>query len=179
MESNESMKAVDLMELMEPMEMEELLERSKSRLIWSGKSIVILSTLFNLMLLSCGYTLIYKMTLDSLPRSLVDSLVLLYKDYGQGDDISTGVWDYVQLRLNCCGVNGPDDWRPHRKFLPSSCCGHNVQMCKMMYEAETHQQKVNKTWHALRWDEYNVSCKAPRTNVGCYEAIRKYVGRFL
>ncbi|XP_049807583.1 23 kDa integral membrane protein-like isoform X1 [Schistocerca serialis cubense] len=44
----------------------------------------------------------------------------LYK-YESNEDIKKA-WDIMQTDLNCCGINGPDDWNKAGLKVPASCC---------------------------------------------------------
>lgn len=51
-------------------------------------------------------------------------------------------WSFVQSELKCCGIYGPDDWKPlyKNKTRPSTCCHEfpvNVKDCEEKY-AEKH-----------------------------------------
>ncbi|XP_030753755.1 CD63 antigen-like [Sitophilus oryzae] len=56
----------------------------------------------------------------------------MYKYYTSTDIKKT--WDVAQHELECCGMNGPDDWQKvnHNNSLPHTCCPnvHNHGVCE-------------------------------------------------
>ena len=49
-------------------------------------------------------------------------------DITNPDDVNTLVWDYIQTRLGCCGVNSPDDWKnSSTRKIPRTCCEKPVK----------------------------------------------------
>ncbi|KAH0951576.1 hypothetical protein HN011_005844 [Eciton burchellii] len=57
-----------------------------------------------------------------------DTLKESIKNY---TDTDRQAWDNVQRKLQCCGVDGPNDWTPSNGFtgtFPSSCCIQDMQV---------------------------------------------------
>lgn len=51
----------------------------------------------------------------------------------------SGIWDRVQMELQCCGVNSYEDWFhieqwPKEKWVPKSCCKTRHTMSPELYE---------------------------------------------
>ncbi|KAG5682774.1 hypothetical protein PVAND_012106 [Polypedilum vanderplanki] len=51
----------------------------------------------------------------------------------------SGIWDRVQMELQCCGVNSYEDWFhieqwPKEKWVPKSCCRTRHTMSPELYE---------------------------------------------
>ena len=166
-ESSESL--VKSVELIEPIDQREW------RMIWNSKSIIILSSLVNIMMLLLVYVLSYKMPLEAIPQSLVMDLLSFYDVHMNFPRSETSIWDYVQTKMNCCGVNGPDDWEAYLKFIPSSCCSETNRTCVLWIGTEMFYPR-DETW---RGNKVINSCKVADTKVGCYEAIRKEIRRHL
>ncbi|CAL1681603.1 unnamed protein product [Lasius platythorax] len=60
-----------------------------------------------------------------------DTLKESIKNYTEADRLA---WDNVQKKLQCCGVDGPNDWGPANGFtssFPSSCCMDMQVICQI------------------------------------------------
>ncbi|XP_011267955.1 CD63 antigen [Camponotus floridanus] len=60
--------------------------------------------------------------------AMKDTLKESMKNYTEADKMA---WDNVQKKLQCCGVDGPNDWSPANGFMsnfPSSCCIQDDQL---------------------------------------------------
>lgn len=60
--------------------------------------------------------------------AMKDSLKESIKNYTDADKQA---WDNVHRKLQCCGVDGPNDWSPINGFMgvfPSSCCMQDMQV---------------------------------------------------
>lgn len=60
--------------------------------------------------------------------AMKDTLKESMKNYTEADKMA---WDNVQKKLQCCGVDGPNDWSPANGFtssFPSSCCMQDMQV---------------------------------------------------
>ncbi|XP_066456119.1 leukocyte surface antigen CD53-like [Eleutherodactylus coqui] len=57
---------------------------------------------------------------------ITEQLTISFEDHKQKRDNST-VWDDLQRRFQCCGINGSSDWDEN---IPPSCCKEEKVNCK-------------------------------------------------
>ncbi|KAM0731349.1 CD63 antigen [Formica fusca] len=72
--------------------------------------------------------------------AMKDTLKDSMKNYSETDRMA---WDNVQRKLECCGVDGPNDWTPSNGFtltFPSSCCKHDPQVICQVNDATVYQE---------------------------------------
>ncbi|KAL6429222.1 hypothetical protein ACFW04_008144 [Cataglyphis niger] len=73
--------------------------------------------------------------------TMKDTLKESMKNYSEADRMA---WDNIQKELECCGVDGPNDWSPANGFtsgFPSSCCKQDMNMiCQINNEALVYQE---------------------------------------
>jgi hypothetical protein len=63
-------------------------------------------------------------------------------------------WDLVQQEFQCCGFNGPSDWKIKSNKPPMSCCKNQNKTCP----SETNPAFVNGCYEALiEWFANNIS----------------------
>lgn len=66
-------------------------------------------------------------------------------------------WDNIQMKYNCCGVDGPEDW--NKTFaggeLPDSCCINGTSSCniteKKMLHAEGCYDSIKDIFKKYSW----------------------------
>nr|DAA34623.1 TPA_inf: tetraspanin [Amblyomma variegatum] len=73
---------------------------------------------------------VYKGKVDNIAT---DKFIQTMKDYNRGGGKMQPVheaWDFIQHQLQCCGVNGPEDWLKYAQIPPpQSCCSSDSGAC--------------------------------------------------
>ncbi|KAH3887905.1 hypothetical protein DPMN_011927 [Dreissena polymorpha] len=112
--------------------------------------------------------------LDELAVTLNDSL---RNDYVPGEGVVADAWDQAQLKLSCCGANGPEDYSVisfNGTFVPSTCC-------KYLKQKENYQP-INETLCQFEADQlqHNHTTNATYLNTeGCCSRIEKNIYEYL
>lgn len=67
---------------------------------------------------------VYKGKVDNIATDRFIQTLKDYKREGEGKVKPVQeAWDFIQHQLQCCGVNGPNDWQTYAGIPPpSSCC---------------------------------------------------------
>ena len=88
-------------------------------------------------------------------KSIVNSTVHIY-NFTNINDFRTKALDQIQKRLNCCGINSPNDWRDygHIRKIPRSCCSNQI---------ETSQPALFKY------------CEQSDYKIGCWKSMTDYL----
>ncbi|XP_023214601.1 tetraspanin-9-like [Centruroides sculpturatus] len=90
-------------------------------------------------------------------ETLRDELLMGIQEKYKVNDVNglTEAWDHIQLKFECCGVNGINDWYninawPEKTWVPTSCCieAYKNETCGMRNETEIwHNQGCYQRMH--------------------------------
>lgn len=70
------------------------------------------------------YTAVHKRSFGTSVKKRMKETMSVYRENASEDNLVSEVWDVTQMGLECCGVDGPRDWRRRmgRSNVPDSCC---------------------------------------------------------
>lgn len=95
-------------------------------------------------------------------KSMVNATVSIY-NHTNSNDFRTRVFDQIQKRMSCCGINSPNDWREYGlRKIPKSCCANHLESLQPMFKyCEQTDFKIG-CWRAMT-DYFHAHLSAFRT----------------
>ncbi|XP_015834461.1 tetraspanin-9 [Tribolium castaneum] len=114
-------------------------------------SLVLILLTFSTVLLVIGVYIgfTHKLHLNS---SQIDSSPVLveFRETMKGSMNKTGIWDDVQRKLGCCGVDNYTDWLAVMQRIPESCCRRKAASCRDNSTSSTGCLKIITATLALQ-----------------------------
>lgn len=95
-------------------------------------------------------------------KSIVNTTIVVY-NYTDTNDVKTRVFDHIQKRLSCCGINSPNDWKEYGQHkIPKSCCSIYVESVQPLFKyCEQSDFKIG-CWRAMT-DYFHANLSTART----------------
>ncbi|XP_050520935.1 tetraspanin-9-like [Daktulosphaira vitifoliae] len=111
----------------------------------SGCLLILFSVLLTLVLMGelifSGAVLMMRGEIKEFAMKEMNQTISKYNQTGY--ETSTEAWNILQSDVECCGINGPNDWKivTHTDVLPVSCC-----------------KAIPVDWHCTKTDAYLTGC---------------------
>lgn len=125
------------------------LKKSKSALImYAGIIFFMISILAVLVLLTLTMRT-QGVQYRDVDKAIVNTTVAIY-DHTDSNDIKTKFLDQIQKKLQCCGVNSPNDWKDYGHFkIPKSCCTNHLESSLPSFKYCEQSDFKTGCWRAL------------------------------
>ncbi|XP_044254622.1 tetraspanin-9-like [Tribolium madens] len=114
-------------------------------------SLVLILLTFSTVLLVIGVYIGFTHKLHLKSSQIDSSLVLAeFRETMKGSMNKTAIWDDIQTKLGCCGVDNYTDWLPVIQRIPESCCRRKAASCRDNSTSSTGCLKIITATLALQ-----------------------------
>lgn len=103
-------------------------------------------------------------------KGIINETIAIYK-HAQPEDIKTRLLDQLQERLQCCGINSPNDWKDFGQHkIAKSCCINRIESSiTTLTTTSSSVASTNQT--GLPSFKY---CEQSDYKIGCWPALTDY-----
>lgn len=98
-------------------------------------------------------------------KGIVNQTIAIYK-HAEPEDMKTKLLDQLQERLQCCGVNSPNDWKDFgERKISKSCCSNRIESPA---GATTTSSSSAPNLPSFKY------CEQSDYKIGCWPALTDY-----
>lgn len=125
------------------------LKKSKSALIMYAAIIFFMISLLAILVLLTLTMKTQGVIYRDVEKSIVNATIAIH-DHTETNDIKTNFLDQIQRKLQCCGINSPNDWKEYgHKKIPKSCCTNHLESLLPAFKYCEQSDFKTGCWRAL------------------------------